>query len=208
MKELTGGDKIMARALHQEPFEFKPKFKMVLTCNELPNVSANDRGTWRRIRVVEFISKFTENPSEDPNDYEYPIDDQLSEKLEQWPEAFMYILLEQHKLFKKFGVKEPKEVTVQTAEYENDSDVFKQFFHNKIVVLDEYDGKGLSLDEAFTYFSTWFKQSCSNLKCPTRKDLKSNMIKQYGKCEGTKSLWKGITYKFEEGIDNETLGFL
>ena len=208
MKELTGGDKIMARALHQNPFEFKPKFKMVMTCNELPPVSANDRGTWRRIRVAEFISKFTENPSEDPNDYEYPIDDQLSEKLEQWPEAFMYILTEQHKLFRKFGIKEPKEVLIQTAEYENDSDVFKQFFSNKIIELDEYDGTGLSLDEAFTFFSTWFKQSCSNLKCPTRKDLKSNMIKQYGKCEGTKSRWKGISYKFEEGIDNETLNFL
>ena len=51
MKELTGGDKIMARGLHQDPFEFKPKFKMVLTCNDLPRCSANDRGTWRRIRV-------------------------------------------------------------------------------------------------------------------------------------------------------------
>ena len=33
MKELTGGDTIMARGLHQDPFEFKPKFKMILTCN-------------------------------------------------------------------------------------------------------------------------------------------------------------------------------
>jgi P4 family phage/plasmid primase-like protien len=193
MKELTGGDTIMARGLHQDPFEFKPKFKMILTCNDLPSVSANDRGTWRRIRVVEFISKFTENPSEDPDDHEYPIDFELSDKLKEWPQAFMYILTQYHELYKKCGIKEPREVTMQTAEYENDSDVFKQFFNGKIVELDDYNGKPLTLDDAYIHFQNWFKQACPTLKVPSRKDLKSSLVKKYGKCENNKCEWKGIT---------------
>ena len=35
MKELSGNDRILCRALYKEPYEFKPQFKMILTCNEL-----------------------------------------------------------------------------------------------------------------------------------------------------------------------------
>ena len=87
MKELTGGDKIIARKLHNEPFEFKPQFNMVCTCNQLPKVPADDGGTWRRIRVVKFTSVLKENPDvENPN--EFPLDPQLGEKMKKWRHAF------------------------------------------------------------------------------------------------------------------------
>ncbi len=56
MKELSGGDKIYARGLFKDPIQFKPQFKMILLCNELPKINADDNGTWRRIRVVKFVS--------------------------------------------------------------------------------------------------------------------------------------------------------
>ena len=63
LKELTGGDSLSARGLYADPFTFKPQFKMIMTCNELPKFPGADEGIWRRVRAVEFKSSFVDNPS-------------------------------------------------------------------------------------------------------------------------------------------------
>ena len=96
MKEMTGGDKLYARGLYKEGGEFKPQFKMVLTCNHLPLVPSDDGGTWRRIRVVRFESRFCDNPEpQKPN--EFPIDTNLATKFDDWKEPFMSLLVEYYK---------------------------------------------------------------------------------------------------------------
>ena len=95
MKEMTGGDKIQARALYGEPFEFKPQFKMVLCCNDKPKLPGRDEGTWRRVRNTEFISKFTRDVMPD-RALDFKIDVELSERFETWSVHFMALLLEYH----------------------------------------------------------------------------------------------------------------
>ena len=198
MKELTGGDTITARGMYKEPIEFKPQFKLVLTCNDLPSIPAQDRGTWRRIRVVEFISKFMDSPNPN-NQYEFPIDTELSEKLREWPEGFMYMLLETYKKYKKFGLHEPSEVMKNTASYQNESDIFSQFVNEKIIELDDYSGKSVKLDDVYTLFTHWFKHAYGNSnKCPSRKDVRKNMNEKFGKCDSTKLMWKGLSFRNDE----------
>lgn len=57
LKELTGNDKFMVRPMYREPFEVKFQVKWFLCCNKLPTVTAQDEGTWRRLKVVEFLSR-------------------------------------------------------------------------------------------------------------------------------------------------------
>lgn len=54
LKSLTGGERIVARRLHREPFEFTPRFTLWLAGNDRPSIPADDDATWRRVRVVPF----------------------------------------------------------------------------------------------------------------------------------------------------------
>ena len=89
MKEITGEDEIQARHLHQEAFVFVPQFTLCCMTNYLFAIKSNDDGTWRRIRVVEHLSKFTDNPYNDsrfPKEeypYQFPIDRKIDEKNEK-----------------------------------------------------------------------------------------------------------------------------
>jgi len=201
MKELTGGDKITARALHKDPIEFYPQFKLVLTCNNKPEVSEIDDGTWRRIRNLEFRSRFVDNP--DPNNnFEFPIDDELSRKMEHWPEAFMWILLEEYKIYKKEGIYEPASVKENTNEYKNNSDPCSQFFSERIK---ESKGESIHIDEAFTQFLEWFKSAYGSGKTPSRKELQTSMKSKYTKGKHAGILFKNICW--ENIGDNEELSF-
>ena len=97
MKELTGNDKITC-GLYKEPVEFVPQYKLLLMCNDLPNIPSNDDGTWRRLEVVDFISKFVGEEDYDKLDekrHVYKRDKEMRKKLPAWKLIFFGILLEE-----------------------------------------------------------------------------------------------------------------
>jgi putative DNA primase/helicase len=58
VKQLTGGDTIAARFLHQEFFAFRPAFKIWLATNHRPKVDGGDDAVWDRIRLIPFNVNF------------------------------------------------------------------------------------------------------------------------------------------------------
>jgi len=193
MKELSGGDTIQARELFAPPVEFEPQFKMVLICNHLPKINSNDGGTWRRIRVVEFQSRFEENPDPD-SPYEYQKNKELPQKLHDYKEAFMSILIKYYRIYKIHGLKEPEEVLSYTKNYQQKSDYYMEFI-NDIVDMTESEKDILKIDELYLMFKSWYKDTQGETKCPGRKDLKSYMEKKYGTY---KKGWTNMRIKIED----------
>ena len=54
VKRLTGGDRIKARRMRENFWEFAPSHSFVLATNHKPIVAGTDEGIWRRLRVVPF----------------------------------------------------------------------------------------------------------------------------------------------------------
>lgn len=192
MKELSGGDKIMARALYKEPVEFKPQFKMILCCNNLPDIKSNDGGTWRRLRVVDFPSKFVDNPVESN---EYKKDPTIVEKLMSWKEDFMAILIDYYKKYKIEGLKEPDTVIKYTREYQMKSDILLEYIDENIEVSD--DSKDvLTPVQIYHNCKDWYKETLSD-KPPKKQDIIAYFISKFGKESNGKSKgWKCMKFKF------------
>jgi len=157
MKELTGNDKIQARALYGAPIEFYPQFKTLLACNKLPEIPSTDGGTWRRIRVVPFEMRFTDDVVE-PNDRKK--DPDLRRKMETWHQAFMSILVEYNKRFKNEGNSEPTKVKDHTLMYQQKSDLILEYIEDRIE--DSLTHKVL-VTELYDDFKFWCSDS-KNIK--------------------------------------------
>jgi P4 family phage/plasmid primase-like protien len=193
MKELSGNDNIITRGLYKEPTEFKPQFKMILTCNELPEVPSDDGGTWRRIRVIEFKSKFCENPTK-PN--EFPMDLELSDKFERWTEAFMSMLIERHKHINPNAIPEPMEVRIATESYKNNNDIIGQFINDRIVIDKNAVESRLGIQSIYNEFRVWSMENVpKNKKRPDRNQIRAYLEKMLGAYPIDNKGWKGISYK-------------
>jgi len=193
MKELSGNDRILTRGLYKEPYEFKPQFKMILACNELPEIPSQDGGVWRRLRVVEFSSRFCENPDpEKPN--EFAMDLELSEKFEIYAEYFISMLIERHKNINPNKIPEPREVINATQKYKDNNDIIGQYVTDRIIA-DTASKDKIGFMEVYNDFRVWCVDNVSKgKKQPDRTQLRAYIEKIYG-IYNTKEGWKGFKIK-------------
>jgi hypothetical protein len=123
IKEWSGGDLITYYDSSEEDFDrpqltYKPLFKMVYYCTVPPYVSPDDQGMKRRLCVLEFQSRSVHKP--DPNNqYEFKknSDSDLNTKFQLWKEPFMYLLLQNYKIYKTQGLIEPLAMRKYNKEY-------------------------------------------------------------------------------------------
>lgn len=204
MKELSGGDIIQCRGLFKEPIEFRPQFKMIMTCNELPEVPGDDGGTWRRIRVIEFTSKFCENPDARKSN-EFPIDPELADKFERWSDAFISMLIDHHKKTDPRLIKEPMEVRIATESYKKNNDAIGQFVEDRIEQVDNPRAR-LQINVVYTEFKTWAHNNIAKGKrIPEKSQIKAYFEKQFGAYPSDKG-WRRVQFRQQEDADSDEDG--
>lgn len=202
MKELSGGDRILTRGLFKDPVEFKPQFTMIMTCNELPEVPSDDGGTWRRIRVIAFTSKFVEHP--DPkNPLEFPLDGELMDKFERWSETFISMLIHHHSQMDPKNIAEPHIVKTATEGYKKNNDLIGQYCEEMIEYNPESEER-TQLVRGYMDFKSWVgditARGCGK-KMPDRNQFKAYMEKKYGLY--TSKGWKGVILKSSAADDSD-----
>ena len=191
LKLMTGGDKMTSRGLYKGMTHFDPQFKIILMCNDLPKLGGNDGGLWRRIEVVEYISKFTDNPRPSPaNPYQYEADEQLKKKLETWKIIFMIELLKKYIVYNKEGTKAPKEVKDKTKSYRTSNDTIANWINDDLIECEEL----CSFDECYNAFERWCDdEGYPQKQRPVQKDVKEALLKhqedktEYGLVLGDKT---------------------
>ena len=204
MKEITGGDPIQGRALFKETVTFIPQFKLVVCTNVLFDIATNDDGTWRRIRLCDFMSKFTDSPYNNeekfPKEnfpYQYLIDKKIDEKFEIWAPLLMSMLVNIG--FETQGnVKDCSIVMAGSDKYREGQDYLTEFAKEKIIR--KHDGK-IKKTELLEEFKNWFIMHYGRNNLPNGKEITDYMNKKYGKCNRGK--WFNVEINYEEESDIE-----
>ena len=124
IKELTGGEKFMVRALHTDFVEVEPKFKLIITGNHKPEIRGTDNGIWRRVHLVPF----------DVNIPDDEVDSELQEKLWEERSGILNWLLAGLSDYLEAGLQTPAKVLDATAEFRAESDPTGAFLESCCVV--------------------------------------------------------------------------
>jgi len=209
MKELTGGDQINARALYQDAITFRPQFTIVMTTNNDFEDISNDDATWRRIRKIDFVAKFLDNPNTaaNPNNnkiipfhlcpHQFPIDRKLKEKFPVWAPVFMTMLVKI--AFKTNGSVTDCAMVLKSSEaLRKRQDYFMQFCENK---LEEKPGEYVKVTKATAAFKTWFLALHDKKSLPKGKDLTDYMDVKYGPHQPSKG-WRNLAIVVEDAEED------
>lgn len=144
IKELTGGEPLMVRALRSDFVEVRPVFKLTMSGNHKPEIRGTDDGIWRRVMLVPFDVQIPE-AERDPD---------LAEKLLAEGPGILNRLVEGLVDYLEGGLRPPDAVTEATKEYRQDSDPIASFLINACVVDGNPDVtiSSKELGEAFNYY--------------------------------------------------------
>ena len=201
MKELTGGDPLQGRALYSESETFEPQFKLVVCTNHLFDIQSNDDGTWRRIRICDFLAKFVDENEKHTDDtpYVFPKDKDLKDKLPKYAPIFMSMLVK--RVFETDGhVKDCDVVTSASNRYRQGQDVIAGFMSEMIAKTGNPKDR-IKKQELAHQFKIWYQQEQQSGKLPKSQEIYEMMDKKYGVCKSTG--WKGvkINYSYAEEAD-------
>ena len=205
MKELTGGDPIQARALYMESETFTPQFKLCVCTNSLFEIKSNDNGTWRRIRICDFMSTFVDEDKFDNSAnapaYQFLKDKDLEDKLREWAPMFASMLVK--RAFETDGeVVDCDVVLASSNKYRQGQDVISAFV-NEMVVKTEVVGDRIKKKELHEQFKMWFQESQGMRKQPKGSELDEYMDKKFGKCNKTIG-WAGVKIVYnQEDVEDD-----
>jgi putative DNA primase/helicase len=144
IKSLTGGDRIAARFMRQDFFEFTPQFKLIIAGNHKPALRTVDEAIRRRFYLVPFV--VTIPPEErDPD---------LAEKLKnEWPGILRW-MVDGCLDWQRRGLDPPAAVRDATAAYLEEEDVVATWLDECCVVDPD---KWESSTELFVSWAAWAK---------------------------------------------------
>ena len=142
VKQLTGGDKIKARLMRQDFFQFDPTHKMWLVANHKPVVKGTDYAIWRRILLIPFDVTITDEEK----------DPQLPAKLLAEGPGILAWAVRGCLEWQRQGLGVPESVKRATETYRADSDTFGAFLAECTVTVKGHETKASELYKAY---ETW-----------------------------------------------------
>ncbi len=142
IKDLTGGDILIARHLHAAPFEFRPAFKLTLYGNHKPLIRNQDEGIWRRLPLIEWGVSIPQAER----------DKQLLTKLQAEADGIFAWMVAGCLAWQERGLVAPVAVQASSASYRDEQDQLGKFIRECCTAQ---EGTWCSAKELRSAYETW-----------------------------------------------------
>ncbi|MCH4514275.1 phage/plasmid primase, P4 family [Staphylococcus haemolyticus] len=139
IKQITGGDKVTARFLYAEEFEYTPKFKIWVSTNHKPIIRGTDDGIWRRLVLIPFDVQIPEEK----------VDKDLKYKLLREAPAILNWMAEGAYMWMREGLELPEKLKDAGQTYRTEMDVVEQFIQEKCKRAEDVKETGKALYEEY-----------------------------------------------------------
>lgn len=185
IKQMTGGDRISARFLHREFFEFTPTHKIFLITNHLPEIHGTEKAIWRRIRKIPFEVTIAD----------HEIDKQLPQRLLLEASGILNWALEGCRLWQQEGLIPPKRVVLATDEYRGEMDVIERFIKERCIL----DGSSrISAGVLYASLKDWLQKNSEGDIASNKFSYRMEEKGYEKKREQNRKVYWGIRLKTDE----------
>ena len=188
VKQLTGGDRLKARFMRQDFWEFEPTHKLVVACNHKPTVRGSDHAIWRRIRLVPFDVIIPDHEQ----------DKNLGAKLRAERSGILNWLVKGCLGWQREGLTDPNEVKTATADYRAEQDTIASFIEDCCNADENQKTTSAAL---YTAYSDWCKTT--HEEQVSKRGFGLRLAEQgyvRGKEKGGKRLWFGLGLVAQEPL--------
>ena len=212
MKEAVSGTQLSCRELHKPQKTFTPQYMLFFNCNDKPEIVSTDEGTWRRIRVAPYVSKFCDYGDVRLNNPKYKNhfvkDYSIKGKFSNWKEVFLNELIIKFKKLKEnnFKIKLPRIVDDAISEYKSGYNIYEGFKRDCLI---KTGGERLTVGDGFNSFKQYADQCNHKIGKITRNVFITEMTRVIGKLKSSNKYWKDWSvienYDDEDDIDEEEI---
>ena len=142
VKAITGGDKVSARFMRQDFFEYLPQFKLVIAGNHKPAIRNVDEAMKRRLHLIPFTVTI-------PPDKR---DGHLTEKLLAERDGILAWAVEGCLAWQRDGLNPPASVVSATEEYFDEEDAIGDFLDEE---AQRFDQARVAVADVFQRWQEW-----------------------------------------------------
>jgi putative DNA primase/helicase len=177
MKRTTGGDRIKARHMKQDFYEFEPTHKFVISGNTKPVLDDQGNAVWRRVRLIPFdvvIPPAERNPH-------------LKEELIEEAPGILAWLVRGCLDWQREGLGKAEAIDRATAEYKKEQDTIGTWIDERCVVM---PGAWGSTQKLYDDFKCWLESH--GRKAWTLEAMRSRLLERDGITDARKTSARGL----------------
>lgn len=156
IKQATGGDRIKARYMRADFFEFAPTHKLQLLTNHKPVIRGQDFGIWRRVLLVPYKARFTDTGE---GTHCYIKDAHIAQRLQAERQGILRWVVDGAVEWYRDGLRAPEAVVSASKSYQEEQDRVLQFVNEACEIGEGFE---VALTEEFGGLYPAYRGWCSD----------------------------------------------